>query len=182
MKTGTKSILFGVHQFIWHPITVARAWRFLYRRKPSLDELICIWVHDLGYWGCPNMDGEEGKRHPARGASIAEKLVYWRHRYVLRHSNGFSRYQAAKAYLRCALHSSSYAKLHNEKVSDLYLPDKVSILCEPGWFYRLRARLSGEGDEFVANSPRAGRSLFEWYSWYVSHVMHKVTTWFSEKQ
>lgn len=27
MRIGTKSILFGVHQFIWHPVTVYIAWR-----------------------------------------------------------------------------------------------------------------------------------------------------------
>lgn len=56
---GTRSLLFGVHQFLWHPWTVYRAWRYLYG-KPTWREVVCIFLHDLGYFGKPNMDGEEG--------------------------------------------------------------------------------------------------------------------------
>ena len=73
MNVGTKSLLFGVHQFIWHPVTVLIAWVSLYGR-PTWRELICIIVHDWGYWGAPNMDGEEGERHPEVGAEIALRL------------------------------------------------------------------------------------------------------------
>ncbi|MCK5235828.1 MAG: hypothetical protein KAR06_02490, partial [Deltaproteobacteria bacterium] len=59
---GTKSLLFGVHQFIWHPITVLIAWCKLYG-WPTWPELVCIIVHDWGYWGKPNMDGPEGEKH-----------------------------------------------------------------------------------------------------------------------
>lgn len=57
MKTGTKSLLFGVHQFIWHPLTVLLAWIKLYG-WPAWEELVCIIIHDWGYWGKSNMDGE----------------------------------------------------------------------------------------------------------------------------
>lgn len=72
MTTGTKSLLFGVHQFLWHPLTVLLAWVYLYRSFPNPKELLCIFVHDWGYWGCPNMDGPEGERHPERAATHAE--------------------------------------------------------------------------------------------------------------
>ena len=74
MKTGTKSLLFGVHQFIWHPVTVLIAWIWLYKRFPSWRELICMFVHDWGYWGKTNMDDEDGEKHPELGANIALKL------------------------------------------------------------------------------------------------------------
>lgn len=80
MKVGTKSLLFGVHQFIWHPITVARAWRRLHRKWPTLAECICIFVHDWGYWGCNDMDGPEGKNHPKLGARLAAIWVGRFHR------------------------------------------------------------------------------------------------------
>ena len=68
MNIGTKSILFGVNQFIIHPIMVVWAWRMLYRQWPRLHEWCAIITHDLGYWGSPDMDGTEGEKHPAYAA------------------------------------------------------------------------------------------------------------------
>jgi hypothetical protein len=59
MKVGQRSLLYGVHQFLWHPITVLIAWWVLFGR-PTWRELVCIIIHDWGYWNCPNMDGPEG--------------------------------------------------------------------------------------------------------------------------
>lgn len=65
MKIGTRSILFGAHQFILHPVCVALAWRKLYGSLPRDPRIwLAFIVHDWGYWGCPNMDGPEGKMHP----------------------------------------------------------------------------------------------------------------------
>lgn len=179
MKMGTRSVLFGVHQFLWHPWTVARAWRHIYGRWPNFDEWICIACHDTpGYWGCPNMDGEEGRRHPERGAEIAERLVYlW---YRLRgHPRIVSRLYAAEAFDRTIAHSSHYARMRGMKPSALYLPDKASILFEPRWFYLLRARLSGEIYEYLGNSPFADIRPTEsainfWYLWYRENVKQKL--------
>ncbi|KKK99728.1 hypothetical protein LCGC14_2629800, partial [marine sediment metagenome] len=68
MKTGTKSLLFGVHQFILHPLMVLLAWFVYYKRAPKFYQLCAIVTHDLGYWGLSNMDGEEGSLHPERAA------------------------------------------------------------------------------------------------------------------
>ena len=68
MKIGTKSLLFGVHQFFWHPLTVYWAWKRLYGR-PSLREFVCIFVHDWGYWRAGDMDGAIGGLHPELGAT-----------------------------------------------------------------------------------------------------------------
>ena len=73
MKTGTKSLLFGVHQFVWHPITVWMAWVWLFRRLPNWKETICIIIHDWGYWGKENMDDEEGEKHPEWAFHFASK-------------------------------------------------------------------------------------------------------------
>jgi hypothetical protein len=75
LPVGSRSLLFGVHQFIWHPITVAVAWRKLYGKWPTFLESICILVHDWGYWGCSDMDGERGKRHPELGSRLAATWV-----------------------------------------------------------------------------------------------------------
>ena len=42
MKVGTKSLLFGVHQLLWHPLTVWLGWIKLYKKPPSFKEAVCI--------------------------------------------------------------------------------------------------------------------------------------------
>ena len=70
MKIGTKTILFGVHQFAIHPWFVAWAWWRLYSFPWDPRLWVAFFVHDLGYWGKPNMDGLEGERHPEFGARV----------------------------------------------------------------------------------------------------------------
>ena len=83
LPVGSRSLLFGVHQFIWHPITVAVAWRKIYGKWPTFLESLCILVHDWGYWGCPDMDGAQGKMHPVLGSRLAATWVarYFRFKY-----------------------------------------------------------------------------------------------------
>ena len=137
MKVGTRSLLFGIHQFIWHPIVVWRAWKYLYGKRPTWKETICIIIHDWGYWGKPELDGPAGVEHPLYGAKLAQRLLgdsYWE---------------------LCAGHSRSYVKLVNERwgmnhgipkyyTSKLCWADKLSFCFEPRWFYIFRAKLSGE--------------------------------------
>lgn len=74
MRIGTKSVLYGAHAFYLHPWFVAWAWWKLYGFpwKPWL--WVMFFVHDLGYWGKPNMDGPEGERHPWFGAHVLYTL------------------------------------------------------------------------------------------------------------
>lgn len=125
MKIGTKSLLFGIHQVFWHPYVVWRAWCYLYGH-PSFKELICIIVHDWGYFGKPNLDGVEGMMHPKLGARIAGQLY------------------GKKYYYLCSGHSRTYANAFGFETSKLCWADKLSFIFEPRWFYLLRARLSGE--------------------------------------
>lgn len=178
MKVGTKSLLFGVHNVVWHPWTVIRAWRHLYGRWPTLDEAICIFVHDWGYWGCSNMDGAEGRRHPETGAAWAFVLVALRHWLCCRAEETLGK-RAEAAEGMTLYHSSHYARLNGTQPSALYLPDKVSILFEPRWFYLLRARLSGEIYEYIGNSPFARLSPElqtpgGWFNWYRTKVKQKL--------
>jgi hypothetical protein len=129
MKIGTKSLLFGVHQFFWHPLTVYRAWKRLYGR-PNLRELICIFVHDWGYWRAGDMGGSIGRLHPELGARIIGCLFDDAHRDLV------------------LLHSRRYAKGRGLEPSKLCWADKLSIMYDPDWFYLLRARASGELDEY----------------------------------
>lgn len=139
MKTGTKSLLFGVHQFAWHPFTVWLAWVRLYREFPTWRECICILIHDWGYWGCEHMDDAKGEQHPAVGARLA--LWIFRdqkyHDLVLRHS----RFLCKK--IGC-------------EPSKLCWADKFSMMSDPQWFYLIRARASGELAEYRSNADERG--------------------------
>lgn len=136
MKLGTKSLLFGVHQFAWHPITVWLAWRALYNETPTWRETVCIVIHDWGYWGSADMDGKEGEQHPYAGAAIADRLFGPAYRdLVLRHSR-------------------SLCKMIGAEPSKLCWADKFSMLYDPSWFYLFRARATGEIREYRVKAVR----------------------------
>lgn len=161
MKVGTKSLLFGVHQFIWHPITVTLAWHELYGKWPEWKEFVCIIVHDWGYWGKPNMDGAEGESHPEFGADIA----YW-------FLDGLGGHKYGDL---CLFHSRHYARRAHREPSRLCWADKLSIKYEPWWFYLPRAWLSGELKEYRKVAAKAGRvplrvSHREWFGWVKGHL------------
>lgn len=140
MTTGTKSLLFGVHQFFWHPFTVWMAWIYLYRKLPNWRETLCIFVHDWGYWNCRNMDRDDGESHPEAGA-------YLLHRWYPGDLYSFN---------LCLYHSRHYARDCGRAPSQLCWADKASIKFEPCWFYLLRAKLSGELQEYREASARCG--------------------------
>lgn len=159
-------MLFGVHAFWIHPIVVACAWKRLYGVWPSgLAEWAAIALHDVGYFGLPNLDGAQGRQHPEISARIAA--------YLLRKQPKV----AKKAVDLILGHSKYYCRKHGRKVSKLYAPDKASILFEPKWFYFLRALLSGELAEFTQHAPkrfRAGpRRYIRWTIWYYSRIEKK---------
>ena len=67
-------MLYGAHAFWLHPWFVARAWWKLFGFPCDPRLWVAFFVHDLGYWGCPNMDGDEGERHPEWGA---QRMFCW---------------------------------------------------------------------------------------------------------
>lgn len=160
MTKGTKSLLFGIHQFIWHPLTVAMAWRVLYGKWPSWRECVCIAVHDLGYWGCEHMDDGDGLDHPRLGASIALCVLgreYWE--LAIAHS----RHYAARFYLT---------------PSKLCWADKACVMFYPQWLYLGMARLTGELEEYrmasvPAGFPQSG-SDEEWFEWFRLYTLELV--------
>ncbi|RLC88840.1 MAG: hypothetical protein DRJ03_00965 [Chloroflexi bacterium] len=75
MKQGTKSMLFGIHQFIIHPLFVTLAWKKRYKRWPYMWELICIVLHDIGHWQTDYLiNYTEKQRHWIKGAETAYLL------------------------------------------------------------------------------------------------------------
>ena len=152
MKIGTRSLLFGVHQIFWHPLTVLLAWIKLYKAFPNWKELVCIFIHDWGYWGCSDMDGSDGNNHPEYAANLAKKWF------------------GEKYYELCLYHSRHYSREHDAIPSRLCWADKLSIQFEPYILYVPRAILSGEIYEYRKMSAKAGYiSLIEshrtWFNW-----------------
>ena len=106
---------------------------------------IAFAVHDLGYWGKPNMDGPEGERHVLWGATLMRRLFgpEW---------GAF-----------CLYHSRHWAKRDGRPYSLLCVADKLATALEPWWLYLPRVMASGELWEFMAaagNREAAYPALF----------------------
>lgn len=143
MKIGTKSVLYGAHCFFIHPFFVALAWLRLYGFQRVEDPYVgrisilnprlwlAFFLHDLGYWGKPDMDGEEGERHPYTAAVWMTRMfnVEW------------GRF--------CIYHSRYLAKRQNRPYSLLCVADKLAIGIEPRWFYLMRVIATGEIKEYM---------------------------------
>lgn len=161
---GTRSVLSGAHCFFLHPWFVAWAWWTLFgfhrvaigterKVQPGLTTgpgvavtraiytSLCdprLWfaffVHDLGYVGKPNMDGDEGEQHPYFGATLMGELF------------------GGEWYTFVLAHSRFLAKQLNLTPSALCIADKLAIALEPWWFYLPRVNLTGEVREYMAKS------------------------------
>lgn len=184
MKMGTKSVLFGVHQFIWHPWTVARAWRWLYGRWPNIYEWCAVFCHDIGYIGKDAMDSPEGQTHPEFGAKVAMYLAYGISRARL-NSKDDSTVIALRIYRLCLFHSTHYAQKVKAEVSALYLPDKACVLVDPPWFYLLRGKWSGEVFEYTdRENDKNGTSMgiTEWLYRYRGIIKGKTNAFFDAQK
>lgn len=141
MKLGTKSILFGVHQFILHPLFLVVAWWKLYGFPLDPRLWLAFFVHDLGYIGKPNMDGPEGKMHPVLGATI---MGTW---------------FGDKWHDFCFYHSRHTAKMDHTLPSRLCVADKLVTCITPSWLFLVLANLTGEMREYMADSPEEMQNL-----------------------
>lgn len=134
MKIGTKSVLYGAHCFLIHPFYVAKAWRKLYGFPWDPRLWFAFFLHDIGYWGKPNMDGEEGERHPEVGAKIMGILFgAWWHDFTL-------------------LHSRFLAKKLGKQYSRLCVADKLALTLTPAWLYLPMVRWTGEIKEYMKDA------------------------------
>jgi hypothetical protein len=147
MKTGTKSLLFGHHQFILHPILVWMAWVYLYKEFPPFRVVLAIIIHDWGYWGSEKMDDEYGERHAERSARIMVRLdrIFDFDLYYDRNGNGWLMEHLVE------FHSRFQAKRWGCHASPLCLADKASILLMPDWLCIFLGWLSGEVREYMTH-------------------------------
>jgi hypothetical protein len=174
MKIGTKSVLFGAHCFFLHPWFVAFAWWTLYGfpRDPRL--WVAFFVHDLGYIGKPNMDGDEGELHPYRGALIMGALF-------------------GKKWFEFTLyHSRFLSKKAGAQYSRLCVADKLAIAITPAWLYLPMVKATGEIKEYMKDAERNSNGELKvqgseriWYDgvrdyvrrWVSEHKDIKEDTW-----
>lgn len=133
MNVGTKSVLFGAHQFAIHPWFVAAGWYKLYGFPWDPRLWVAFFVHDVGYFGKPNMDGPEGELHPHTGANIM--------RIFGQEWHDFSLY-----------HSRFLAKQHGKHFSKLCVADKLAICLTPAWLYLPMTRATGEIKEYMKDA------------------------------
>lgn len=135
MRVGTKSILYGAHAFYLHPWFVVWAWWKLYGFPWDPRLWVAFFVHDLGYWGCPNMDGNEGERHPEWGAWVMHRL--------------FDRGLEDRWWYFTLYHSRFFAKQDGVQPSRLCIADKLAIVLTPSWLYVPMATATGEIHEYM---------------------------------
>ncbi len=181
MRVGIKSVISGVHQFLWHPFCVLLAWIELYG-FPKWKEFICIIVHDLGYLGCSNMDGDEGENHPELGARIAYTFLDGEVTTLLENIDDGKWYQITPDltyYKLCMFHSRGTAKKYKEEPSKLCWADKLSIKYDPWFLYLPRAILSGEIKEYRKRADAFGelkydKSNYDWYKWSHDRMIRKA--------
>lgn len=183
MRTGTKSILFGVHCFFIHPIVVFIAWWKLYGFPYDPRLWVAFFVHDLGYWGKKNMDDEEGELHPYFGAK-----VMW---YLFDNKTEYLSPDNRKWYDFTLYHSRFLAKKNGAKYSKLCVADKYAICIEPSWMYIIRGTLSGEIKEYMrdanknTNGSVKATTKYQWHqdvkkyvkSWVEEHKDMKEDAW-----
>lgn len=161
MKVGTKSVLFGAHCFFIHPWYVAWAWWRLYGFPFDPRLWVAFFVHDLGYWGMPNMDGKEGERHPHLGAGIMGWLFdrpyfNWRSTAPTKHVPHRDWHRescdvlmnSSTWYCFAFYHSRFLAKLYGHRPTKLCIADKLAIALTPSWLYVPMAVATGEIHEY----------------------------------
>lgn len=156
MKVGTKSLLFGCHQFFLHPLIVGYCYLKLYGWTWNPLIWISIIIHDWGYWGRDNMDGDEpetgGRWHP-----------YWAF-YTL---FNWACYEAAYFCLyhsRYMVENSNVFRLKNYKIiiSRLGVADKLAIVYTPLWLYN-----ADELQEYTIEEMKQSKTKEENFAWRV---------------
>lgn len=167
-SVGTRSLLYGSHQFVLHPLMVAWAWWRLYGFPADPRLWVAFFVHDLGYVGKPNMDGPEGDTHPEWGAQF------------------MTRWFGSEWGDLCRYHSRFIAKRDKRNPSRLCAPDKLAAGSWPAWLYVFLCARTGELTEYMERTTPGVPSKYEstkacpWSAnpvkWY-GHVSRYLREW-----
>ncbi len=122
---------------------------------------IAFMIHDLGYWGKPNMDGPEGEAHPEWAARVMDRLFG--------HPWG----------ALCKYHSRFYAKIDNAAPSALCFADKLAFCYYPEALLLWLVRATGEYDEYQVTHAHdnPGMPPYATPSEWARNVRVYVITW-----
>jgi hypothetical protein len=206
MRVGTKSVLFGAHCFLFHWLVVAEAWRRLYGFPFDPRLWVAFLVHDVGYIGSPNMDGDEGEAHVFTGATISGWLFdsdQWDASWFAKSiGRAIARVFGPRSpdglswYCFNFYHSRFIAKRYGANFSMLCVADKLAITLVPWWIYLPMTRATGEIEEYIVRSEQKEGSKYatmntyrdtqrEWYEamqdyirrWVKEHKDLREDTW-----
>jgi hypothetical protein len=202
MTVGTQSVLYGAHAFWLHPWCVALAWYRLYGFPWDPRLWVAFFVHDIGYVGKPNMDGDEGELHPLLGARIMSLFDWWaldQTAVFVTTDGALDSCPVADRSYRfgtwgqfALLHSRYFSKRLGLQPSRLCIADKLALALTPWWLYLPMVRASGEvheylaqaqyrikGNEAVNESERSALLSGEQKSWYLG-VQAYMRRWVAE--
>ena len=164
IRIGTRSLFFGIHQVVLHPLFVALGWWKLYGFPFDPRLWTAFFVHDLGYFGKPNMDGPEGEQHPLVGAaimgwlfdtaakvpnpSLAGRTLGRLLEYIFGSGDSITGNMSWRHFT--LYHSRYMARQHAAPFSRLCVADKYAIVLVPRWLYLFQTCLTGEIHEYMA--------------------------------
>lgn len=129
MRIGTRSLIFGLHSFFVHPILMLAIFKKVVGRRADFVEIVCILIHDIGYFGKPNMDGVEGNLHPYAGAKLARFLF------------------GDRGWRLCVGHNDEVREVEGLPRSVIYAVDKYFYVVIPVWLQKALGIMSGEYKE-----------------------------------
>lgn len=153
MTEGTKSYLFGCHQFFFHPLWVLLAWRKHFGRWPAWWQVICIFLHDIGICGRNYLSGSKDG-HWRLGAKWSAKIVWWL--TPQREKEGLAESSWRRAFLLCAGHTTESRYFPK---SDLFWADKKSWLVAPLWWLWWNFWIEGFGTKYGVTAPQEWRQM-----------------------
>lgn len=148
MIIGRRSLLFGCHQFVLHPLFTAAGWIKLYGRPGDMFLWLAFIIHDWGYWGMRVIDGDDDD-HPRIMVRKINRLMslvgYYRMPLWL-----FDRFLLLRKEI--FLHSRSFSKTVGRDPSRLCWADKLGTAMMPSWLWAALALASGEGFVYLDNA------------------------------
>lgn len=148
-----------------HPYYTLKGWIKLYG-WPDWKEAICIIIHDWGYWGCSDMDGKDGEKHPFWAGGFAYKWLDENYKYM--------NYRNL-----CFFHSSTVAEGLRFYPSRLCWADKYGMVLMPTWMWVLLGRLSGEITEYMNHKkyptdPDGITDPYEWHRYQSKIILGRI--------
>lgn len=178
VRIGTREVVTGVPRLNGPGVSqTVRVPEYTSLADPRL--WLAFFLHDIGYFGKPNMDGPEGETHPKVGAKIMFHLF------------------GPTWYNMCLYHSRFYAKRFRTPPSALCYADKLAITYYPEWLMVRLVTWTGEVNEYMKDAQRMNPGahdnlqpgeVLKWFrgvkdyvrKWVAEHKDGREDTWTTE--